>query len=66
MKTQNELVKELFSYLDIRETSGSGYEFRPVYVSCGRCMLTASLGKCLESLRSSINQLEIKDDHKNS
>lgn len=54
--TQNELVKELFSYLDTTEISDSGKEFHPSYISCSRVLTTAKLAKCLQALKNSIEE----------
>lgn len=55
MKTQNDLVKELFSYLDIVEVSDSGREFHPIHISCTRSLLVDRVNKCLIQLKEAIN-----------
>lgn len=55
MNTQNELVKELFSFLDIVEVSGNGSEFHPIYISCGRSTKMKKLVDCIKALRESID-----------
>lgn len=55
MKTQNDLVKELFSYLDIIEVSDSGREFHPIHISCIRSCLVDKVNNCLNQLKDSLN-----------
>lgn len=57
MKTQNELVKEFFSYLDYTEESDFGREFHPVHISCCRCMMMKDIEKCLIALRESTYEI---------
>jgi hypothetical protein len=54
MKTQNELVKELFEFLDATEESDSGRVFHPIAISCCRAMKLEPLGVCIKALRESI------------
>ena len=54
VKTQNDLVKELFSYLDTIEISDSGREFHPISISCCRVMKMKELSECIEALKASI------------
>jgi hypothetical protein len=54
MKTQNDLVKELFEYLDYTETTDSGRAFHPVYVSCCRVAIQRKISDCLKDLKESI------------
>ena len=54
MKNQNDLVKELFSFLDIVEVSDEGYEFHPIHISCCRIMKIEALEECIKKLRESI------------
>ena len=47
-----ECVKELFEkYLNRREESDSGRMFAPIYVSCGRALMTGPLGELLERIK---------------
>lgn len=55
MKTQNDLVKELFSFLDIVEVSDGGREFHPIAISCCRVMKMEALNKCVKALRETID-----------
>ncbi len=54
MKTQNELVKEFFSYLDYTEESDSGTLWHPIHISCCRCLMTKKVEECLIALKESI------------
>lgn len=57
-KSQNELVKELFSFLGIAECNESGSEFYPVHITCCRAMMIEPLNECLVALKESIKESE--------
>ncbi len=54
--TQNELVRELFYYLDKTEETDEGRVFHPVVVSSCRADYTIALGLCLQDLKESITE----------
>ena len=46
------LVKSFFDdYLDYTEVSDMGNEFRPIYISSCRVLMTQELGKILQRMR---------------
>ncbi len=50
-----ELVKELFSYLDYTEIRGQeDREVRPISVSCGRVLMQEPLSYVLKTLRQKV------------
>lgn len=54
MKTQNELVRELFKFLDYTEESDNGRIFHPIEISCCRALMSEPLGEVLKELKASI------------
>ena len=57
-----ECVKEFFEqYLNRREESDSGRMFAPIYVSCGRAMMTKPLNELLEKMRVLSGAEEVKE-----
>ena len=55
-KSQNELVKELFSFLDVVECNEDGSEFNPVHIMCCRSRMVEPLNECLVALKESIKE----------
>ena len=56
MKTQNDLVRELFEFLDYTEESDSGTIFHPIRISCCRALMLEPLGEVLKELKASITK----------
>ena len=56
MRTQNELVRELFKFLDYTEESDNGRIFHPIQISCCRALMSEPLGKVLKELKASITK----------
>lgn len=56
MKTQNDLVRELFEFLDYTEESDSGTIFHPIRISCCRALMLEPLDKVLKELKASITK----------
>lgn len=54
MRTQNELVRELFKFLDYTEESDNGRIFHPIQISCCRALMLEPLGEVLKELKASI------------
>ena len=56
MRTQNELVRELFKFLDYTEESDNGRIFHPIQISCCRALMSEPLDKVLKELKASITK----------
>lgn len=56
MRTQNELVRELFKFLDYTEESDNGRIFHPIQISCCRALMLEPLGEVLKELKASITK----------
>ena len=61
MATQQELIKELFSYLDYTEESDLDRIFHPIQISCTRVMMMGGLNKCLKDLKKTIEESNERD-----
>lgn len=44
-------VQDFFVLLDIEEESDSGRVFKPISISCCRCILTTKLDECLYRMK---------------
>lgn len=44
-------VQDFFVLLDMEEESDSGRVFKPISISCCRCMLTPKLAECLYKMK---------------
>lgn len=56
LKSVNELVVELFTYLDYTEESDSGRVFHPIDISCCRVAMSEPLSMLLYELRRATHE----------
>jgi hypothetical protein len=53
-RTQDDLVRQLFAFLDYTEESDSGRIFHPIQFSCTRVAMIEDLNKCIKALKETI------------